>query len=195
MFLGAFDQPIPWSTQGARGCRRFLERVWRLQDMLSSEKGIRTEMAASVHGTIKKVGEDFERMKYNTAIAAMMSLVNEFYEKGSVTRDELHTLLLLLSPVAPHISEEINGILGNKTPLYRSPWPAFDESALVKSTAELGVQVNGKVRGRIEVSSSLDNKGIEEAALACPDVLPYVEGKTVRKVIVVRNIVNIVVSD
>jgi leucyl-tRNA synthetase len=134
-------------------------------------------------------------MKYNTAIAAMMSLVNEFYEKGSVTRDELHTLLLLLSPVAPHICEEMNVILGDKTPLYRAPWPAFDESALVRSTVELGVQVNGKVRGRIEVSSSSDNKGIEEAALLCPDVLPYVEGKTVRKVIVVRNIVNIVVSD
>ncbi|MEG2217856.1 MAG: class I tRNA ligase family protein, partial [Clostridia bacterium] len=108
MFMGAFDQPIPWNTQGTQGCRRFLERVWRLQDMLADETGIREELKASVHSTIKKVSEDYERMKFNTAIAAMMSLVNDFYAKGNVTRDELHVLLALLAPVSPHIAEEMN---------------------------------------------------------------------------------------
>ncbi|OQB24920.1 MAG: Leucine--tRNA ligase [Firmicutes bacterium ADurb.Bin182] len=194
MFIGAFDQPIPWSTQGARGCRRFLDRVWRLREMLTGEKGIRPDMMSEVHGTIKKVSEDYERMKFNTAIAAMMSLVNAFYNKGDVTADELHTLLVLLYPVAPHIAEEMNELIKNPVPLYRTPWPTWDESALVKSLIELGVQVNGKVRGRIEVSSGLDNKSIEEAALGCEEVLPYIEGKTVKKVIIARNIVNIVIS-
>ena len=194
MFMGAFDQPIPWSTTGARGCRRFLDRVWRLQDMVSQEDGIRPELRAAVHGAIKKVSEDFERMKYNTAIAAMMSLVNEFYAKGDVTKEELHTLLALLSPVSPHICEEINGILGYKQPLYATAWPAWDESALVQETVEYGVQVNGKVRARIELPLSMPVDEVQAKALALPEVLAFTEGKSVRKVIVVKNIINIVVG-
>ena len=194
MFMGAFDQPIPWSTTGARGCRRFLDRVWRLQDMLSDAKGIRPEMMAIVHGTIKKVTEDYEAMKYNTAIAAMMTMVNEVYNLGSITKEEFHTLLVLLDPVAPHICEELNEILGYSTPLYATAWPTWDESALVKNSIEYGVQVNGKIRARIELPADMPKEEVEAAARIHSDVAPFLEGKTIRKVIVVKNIVNIVVG-
>ena len=194
MFMGAFDQPIPWSTQGARGCRRFLDRIWRMQDMVNGFDGIRPEMKALVHGTIKKVSEDYEAMKYNTAIAAMMTMVNEPYNSGSVSREEFHILLTLLNPVAPHMTEELNQRLGYEQPLYCTPWPKWDESALVKNTIEYGVQVNGKIRARIELPIDMPKEEVEAAAKAHKDVVPFLEGKTVRKVIVVKNIVNIVVA-
>ena len=194
MFMGAFDQPKPWSTTSARGCRRFLERVWRLQDMLSSETGVRDDLKASLHGMIKKVSEDYEAMKYNTAIAAMMSFVNDVYAKGDITKEEFHTLLTLLNPVAPHITEELNELLGYETPLYATAWPKWDEAALVASTIELGVQVNGKVRARVTVPAGLSKEETEARVLAAPEVQPWIEGKTVRKVIAVKNIVNIVVA-
>lgn len=193
MFMGAFDQPIPWNEQGTRGCRRFLDRVWALQDMVKGSGDTDAEMKKKVHATIKKVGEDYERMKFNTAIAAMMALTNDFYARGQLTKDELHTLALLLAPVAPHISEEINEALGF-SPLMEQQWPVYDESALVEDAVEYGIQVNGKVRGRITLSLSLDTKAVEEAALACEEVKPHLDGKTVRKIIVVKNIVNIVVG-
>ena len=194
MFMGAFDQPIPWSTQGARGCRRFLDRIWRMQDMLNDFDGIRPEMKALVHGTIKKVSEDYEAMKYNTAIAAMMTMVNELYNSGSVSKEEFHILLTLLNPVAPHMTEELNQRLGYEQPLYCTPWPKWDESALVKNTIEYGVQVNGTIRARIELPIDMPKEEVEAAAKAHKDVVPFLEGKTVRKVIVVKNIVNIVVA-
>ena len=194
MFMGAFDQPIPWSTQGARGCRRFLDRIWRMQDMVNGFDGIRPEMKAMVHGTIKKVSEDYEAMKYNTAIAAMMTMVNELYNSGSVSKEEFHILLTLLNPVAPHMTEELNQRLGYEQPLYCTPWPKWDESALVKNTIEYGVQVNGKIRARIELPIDMPKEEVEAAAKAHKDVVPFLEGKTVRKVIVVKNIVNIVVA-
>jgi len=193
MFMGAFDQPIPWNELGTRGCRRFLDRVWALQDMVNGTGDTDAEMKKKVHAAIKKVGEDYERMKFNTAIATMMALTNDFYAKGTLTKDELHTLAILLAPVAPHISEEINEALGY-APMQEQQWPVYDESALVEDAVEYGIQVNGKVRGRITLSLSLDAKAVEEAALACEDVKPHLEGKTVRKVIVVKNIVNIVVG-
>ena len=194
MFMGAFDQPIPWSTQGARGCRRFLDRIWRMQDMVNGFDGIRPEMKALVHGTIKKVSEDYEAMKYNTAIAAMMTMVNELYNSGSVSKEEFHILLTLLNPVAPHMTEELNQRLGYEQPLYCTPWPKWDESALVKNTIEYGVQVNGKIRARIELPIDMPKEEVEAAAKAHKDAVPFLEGKTVRKVIVVKNIVNIVVA-
>ncbi len=194
MFMGAFDQPKPWSTTSARGCRRFLDRVWRLQDMLSAESGVRDDLKAALHGMIKKVSEDYEAMKYNTAIAAMMSFVNDVYAKGDITKEEFHALLTLLNPVAPHITEELNELLGYETPLYASTWPKWDEAALVASTVELGVQVNGKVRARVTVPAGLSKEETEAQVLAAPEVQPWIEGKTVRKVIAVKNIVNIVVA-
>ena len=194
MFMGAFDQPIPWSTQGAKGCKRFLDRVWRLMDMLISYDGIRPEMRPLIHGAIKKVGEDYERMKFNTAIAALMSLVNEMYAIGGIAREELHTLLTLLSPVSPHICEEMNELLGYTTPLYDAQWPQYDESALIKESMEYGVQINGKIKARIELPCGIDREETERLALGHRGVTPLIEGRTVRKVIVAKNVINIVVS-
>ena len=193
MFMGDYMAATPWSEQSANGCKRFLDRVWRLQDMVQGE-GETKDMRSKVHGCVKKVTDDIEHMKFNTAIAAMMSLVNDFYAKGSITRDELHTLLLLLDPFAPHIAEEMNEALGFEAPLYRTPWPAYEESALVADTVEYGVQVNGKVRARIALPADMDKAAVEQAALRADAVQPFLSGKTVRKVIVVKNIVNIVVG-
>jgi leucyl-tRNA synthetase len=194
MFMGAFDQPIPWNTQGTKGCRKFLERVWRLQDMISDAQGVRDSVKASYHATIKKVSEDIERMKFNTAIAAIMSFVNDIYATGSITRDELRTLLILLFPFAPHIAEEINEAAKLGSPIYEARWPEYDESALVADSVEIGVQINGKVRARIMVPANAAKEEIEKLALESAEVKPFTEGKTVRKVIVVKNIVNIVVA-
>ena len=193
MFMGAFDQPIPWSTAGARGCRKFLDRVWRLQDMLQGQ-GETADMRPKVHACIKKVTEDFERMKFNTAIAAMMALVNDFYAKGSITREEFRTLLLLLDPVAPHICEELNEILGYEQPLHHAPWPVYDENALVADEVEYGVQVNGKIRCRIKMPAAASKEEVEKTALSAPELAPFITGKTVRKVIVVKNVVNVVAN-
>ncbi len=171
MFMGAFDQAIPWSTNGARGCRRFLERVWRLRDMVQPGKGFRPELTPLMHETIKKVGDDYEAMKFNTAIAAMMSLVNEFYAAGGATKDELRALLLLLSPVAPHICEEIWETMGFGGVLALTPWPQYDTQAMKRSQVEIAVQVAGKVRGRIFVSPDMT---AEQAATALP-VLPEIQ--------------------
>ncbi len=193
MFMGDYTAATPWSEQSANGCKRFLDRVWRLQDMVQGE-GESRDMRAKVHGCVKKVTDDIEHMKFNTAIAAMMTLVNDFYAKGAITRDELHTLLVLLDPFAPHIAEEMNELLGFEAPLYRTPWPTYEESALVADTVEYGVQVNGKVRTRIALAADLDKAAVEQAALSADAVQPFLSGKTVRKVIVVKNIVNIVVG-
>ena len=193
MFMGDYMAATPWSEDSANGCKRFLDRIWRLQDMVNGEGWTDEEMRTKVNACIKKVGEDYERMKFNTAIAAMMSLVNDFYAKGALTKDEFRTLLLLLYPVAPHISEELNERLGF-APLHHSAWPAFDPSALVENTIEYGVQVNGKIRARVKLPAGMEQNAIAEAALALDDVKPFVEGKTIRKTIVVKNIINLVVG-
>ncbi|HIQ63814.1 MAG TPA: class I tRNA ligase family protein, partial [Candidatus Avichristensenella intestinipullorum] len=194
MFMGAFDQAIPWSTNGAVGCRRFLDRLWRLQEMLADSDGIRPEMLAQVHACIKKVTEDYERMKFNTAIAAMMSLVNALYASGQVTRGELSVLVQLLNPVAPHITEEIWRNLGHETSLVRHPWPQWDEKALVRDEVEIAIQMNGKVRGRMMVATSLTARDTD-ALLARQEVQALLAGKTVRKAIYVPGrLLNLVVG-
>ncbi len=195
MFMGAFDQAIPWSTQGARGCYRFLDRVWKLQDLLTEEETISEELKAAVHATIKKVSEDYEKMKFNTAIAAMMSLVNEIYARGKVTREELRMLLLLLNPAAPHITEEIwQQQALSAQPIYRSPWPSFDEKAMEKEEREIAVQLCGKVKMKLMVPSSYGKEETERFALENDAVKALIAGRTVRKIIAVPGrIVNIVV--
>ena len=155
MFMGAFDQAIPWSTNGAKGCRKFLDRVWRLQEMVADSDSYSEKMGIRVHETVKKVSEDYEKMKYNTAIAAMMTLVNELYDAGSVTRKELETLLLILSPVAPHICEEIWQNLGHREPIHHQAWPTWSEEAIKRQEVEIAVQINGKVKGRIMIPADL----------------------------------------
>ena len=193
MFMGDYMAATPWSEDSANGCKRFLDRIWRLQDMVKGEGFTDGELRTKVNACIKKVSEDYERMKFNTAIAAMMSLVNDFYAKNTLTKDEFHTLLLLLDPVAPHISEELNERLGF-APLHHSAWPEYDPDALTLNTIEYGVQVNGKIRARVKLPVGMDSAAIVEAALALDDVKPFVEGKTIRKTIVVKNIINLVVG-
>ena len=193
MFMGAFDQTKPWSTQGARGARRFLERVWRLQNMIAGE-GLRPETEAAVHSMIKKVSEDYERMKYNTAIASMMSFVNLLYQLESVTREELRLLIILLNPVAPHITEEIweKAALGDE-PVYKQRWPEYDPKLIKQDSVEYAVQVSGRIRARIQASAEANEEEIKAAALGCAEVKPWLEGKTIKKVIVVKGkLVNIV---
>ena len=194
MFMGAFDQAIPWSTEGARGCRRFLDRVWRLMEIMTDEEGVSQDMAYDVNACIKKVGEDYERMKFNTAIAAMMSLVNAFYTKGSITRSEMKILIQLLNPVAPHITEEINQMCGFGPELVRTPWPEYDPAALVKSTVEVALQICGKVRARINVPADLTRENASDYFMACDEVKKLVGDKPVKKLIFVPGrLVNIVI--
>ena len=185
MFMGAFDQAIPWSTQSAKGCRRFLDRVWRLQENVTPDEGYSEKLNALMHETIKKVSLDYEAMKYNTAIAQMMTLVNEMVSAGSVTRGELKTLLLLLNPVAPHITEEMweNQDFGG-TMTYQK-WPTWDEDALVKSEIEIAVQVCGKVRGRVMIPADMTKERAETELQQLPEIQKILAGKTVTKVIFV----------
>ena len=193
MFMGDYMAATPWSEESANGCKRFLDRIWRMQDMVKGEGWTDDELRTKVNACIKKVSEDYERMKFNTAIAAMMSLVNDFYARGTLTKDEFRALLLLLYPVAPHISEELNEKLGF-APLHHAAWPQYDPDALVENTIEYGVQVNGKIRARVKLPVGMENAAIVEAALALDDVRPFTEGKTIRKTIVVKNIINLVVG-
>ncbi|MBQ8160506.1 MAG: leucine--tRNA ligase [Clostridia bacterium] len=195
MFMGAFDQAIPWSTNGAKGCRKFLDRVWRLQEMMTKETGYSASLNALVHETVKKVSEDYEKMKYNTAIAAMMTLVNEIYQKGSVTRGELEVLTKILSPVAPHICEEIWQNLGHATPIHHESWPTWDEEAMKKQEVEIALQLGGKVRGRITVPADMTREQAEKELPSHPDVVRLVGDKTIRKLIFVPGrLLNLVVS-
>ena len=185
MFMGAFDQAIPWSTNGAKGCRRFLDRVWRLQEMLVPGEGYSEGLNCLMHETVKKVSLDYEAMKFNTAIAAMMTLVNEMYAAGSVTMGEMRTLLLLLNPVAPHITEEMWERCGFEGTMVRQSWPTWDEAAMVRSEIEIAVQVCGKVRGRIRVPADMTKEQAEAELPTREDVQKLLGGKTVMKVIYV----------
>ena len=151
MFIGAFDLAASWSEDGVKGCRRFLDRVWKLQDLMTEEEGYSKDLETKMHQTIKKVSNDFENLKYNTAIAAMMTLLNDFYKKGSITRGELKTLIILLNPVAPHITEEMWQIIGCEGRVYQQTWPEFDEAKTVESSVEIAVQINGKVKGTLGI--------------------------------------------
>ena len=186
MFMGAFDQPIPWSTQGARGCRKFLDRVWKLREKMTSEEEISAKLRSKVHSMIKKVSDDYEKMKFNTAIAAMMTFINDAYDVGEVSRGDMRALLQILNPVAPHMTEEIwqQEGLGDQ-PIYKTPWPTYDEAATIDAEVEIAVQVLGRIRARIMVPSGLDAAGTEEAARANAEVQKLLEGKNVVKTIAV----------
>ena len=177
------------------GCRRFLDRVWRLQAALVNDDGVRKELLPDVHGCIKKVSEDYERMKFNTAIAAMMALVNQIAATGKIMRGEMKILVQLLNPVAPHITEEIWQNLGEKDSLTRHPWPKWDEKALVRDEIEIAIQINGKVRGRMMVSTSLTPEEAQKTLPETPEVKAAIGDKTIRKIIYVKGrLLNIVVG-
>ena len=194
LFMGDYASAAPWNENSVRGCRRFLDRVADLYEMASGE-GVTPALEAAFHKTVKKVSSDFEEMKFNTAIAAMMELLNKIYEVGTLTRDELYTFLSLLCPVAPHLTEEMNEKLGNTTLLSLSPWPTFDEAKTVDATVEVAVQINGKLREVVVLPMNADRDTALAAARALPRIAELIEGKTVVKEIVVPNkIINIVVK-
>lgn len=192
MFIGAFDLSAAWSEDGVKGCRRFLERVWKLQDILVDGDGYSADMETRVHQTIKKVSNDFENLKYNTAIAAMMALINDFYKKNSVTKGEYRTLLTLLNPVAPHITEELWQTVGYDGRLYQTTWPEFDEAKTVESTIEIAVQVNGKVR--VTIKAAKDEAKENVIAAAREALGSKLTGTIVKEIYVPGKIVNIVVK-
>ena len=195
MFIGAFDQATPWSQQGLKGCYKFLERVWNIQSMVTEEEGYSKELEKEIHKTIKKVGEDFERMKFNTAIAAMMSLVNEIYKNNSVTKGEYMTLITLLNPVAPHMTEELWEMYGGKGFLSIQPWPEYDEEKTKDDEIEIVLQINGKIREKIGISPDLTRDEMCELALSNDKVKSLIEGKEVVKCIAVPGkLINIVVK-
>ena len=194
LFMGDYTAAAPWNDDSVKGCKRFLDRVWRLMEMLTDEEGFSDDLRGEFHACIKKVGEDFEAMKFNTAIAAMMSLVNLVFQKGSITRGELRALITLLNPAAPHITEEINSLCGLGGELSRSAWPEYDPAALVKDTVEIAVQINGKVRARIMVPASLTREDAPAFLAKDPDFQRLTEGKAVRKCVYVPGrLVNVVV--
>ena len=195
MFIGAFDQSTPWSQQGLKGCYKFLERVWNLQSIVNDEEGYSADLEKNINKAIKKVGEDFERMKFNTAIATMMSLVNDFSKKGSVTKGEYKTLITLLNPVAPHMTEEVWLTYGNGELLSLQPWPKYDEGKTVDDEIEIVVQINGKIKDKLMIPAGLDKDGTQEAAMNTEKIKGLIEGKNVVKVIAVPGkLVNIVVK-
>lgn len=195
MFIGAFDQSTPWSQQGLKGCYKFLERVWNLQSIVNDEEGYSDDLEKNMNKAIKKVGEDFERMKFNTAIATMMSLVNDFSKKGSVTKGEYKTLITLLNPVAPHMTEELWLTYGNGELLSLQPWPKYDEGKTVDDEIEIVVQINGKIKDKLMIPAGLDKDGTQEAAMNTEKIKGLIEGKNVVKVIAVPGkLVNIVVK-
>ena len=190
MFIGAFDLSASWSENGVKGCRRFLERIWKLQDILADGGGYSPDMETKMHQTIKKVSGDFETLKYNTAIAAMMSLINEFYKKNAVTKGEYRTLLTLLNPVAPHITEELWQAAGFAGRVYQTTWPVYEEAKTVESMVEIGVQVNGKIRAAISVPKDMEKDAVIAAAReALGDKLT---GNIVKEIYVPGRLVNIV---
>jgi len=232
MFMGPFDQAIAWDENGIVGCRRFLERVWKLQEKVAGREkehlrqGTPSSAAADasrsrasraprgpsenvpipdltssqkilslIHKTIKKVSEDIESMRFNTAVSALMILLNELEIGEAVTREHYETYLQLLAPFAPHITEELWSALGNKKSIHAEPWPKFDPAFLVESKTRMAVQINGKTRSEIEVDSDVSDEEIKEIALNLEQVKKWLNGKVPSRIIVVkRRLVNIVVS-
>ena len=190
MFIGAFELSAAWSNEGVKGCRRFLERVWKLQEIVTDEAGYSKELETRMHQMIKKVSSDFETLKYNTAIAAMMSLINDFYKAGKVTRDEFKTLLILLNPVAPHMTEELWQIMNYGGRLYQTSWPTYEEAKTVESEVEIAVQVNGKVRATIKIAADISKEDAIAAGKAA--VADKLTGQIVKEIYVPGRLVNIV---
>ena len=190
MFIGAFDLSAAWSDDGVKGCRRFLERVWKLQDILTDSMEYSKDLETKVHQTIKKVSNDFENLKYNTAIAAMMALINDFYRKNEVTKGEFKTLLTLLNPVAPHITEELWQTAGFEGRVYKTVWPEYDEAKTVEDTVEIAVQINGKIKATLVIGK--DEPKEDVIAKAKEVVSDKLTGTIVKEIYVPGRIVNLV---
>ena len=193
MFIGAFDQAANWSMEGVQGCRRFLDRVWKLQDIVTDGDSYSKDLEVKINQTIRKVSGDFETLKYNTGIAALMSLINDFYKAGSITKADLKTFITLLNPVAPHITEEIWSNMGFEGRVYQTSWPEFDESKCVEDRITIAVQVLGKLRGTFEEDRNASKETMIERAKET--VAERLEGKEiVKEIYVPGKLVNFVVK-
>ena len=194
MFIGDFEKTAPWSPSSIKGCKRFLDRVWALQDIIIDGEEYRKPLESSFHKTIKKVSEDIEALKFNTAIAALMALINDIYAQGSVTKGEFRTFITLLNPFAPHITEEMyNNVFGGI--LSQQKWVSYDENLCVDESVEIVVQINGKVRAKLTVPAGIDKDKQIELAMADPAIKSQIDGKTIVKQIAVPGkLVNIVVK-
>ena len=192
VFIGAFDLSASWSEDGVKGCRRFLERIWKLQDIMTGEEGYSSDLETKMHQTIKKVSSDYENLKYNTAIAAMMALLNDFTKKGSITKGEYKTLLILLNPVAPHITEELWQIIGGSGYVYEQTWPEYEEAKTVENTVEIAVQINGKTKGTLAIGR--DDAKEDVIAKAKESIADKLTGNIVKEIYVPGRIVNIVMK-
>ncbi len=193
MFIGDFEKTAPWSPKSIKGCKRFLDRVWSLQEKMTPEEGYSPELESAFHKLVKKVGEDIESLKFNTAIAAMMSVLNQMDEKGSVTKGELRAFITLLNPFAPHLTEEMNEAMGEKTLLARAPWPQYDPAKCVDQKVEMVVQICGKIKARITVAAEATQEEVTAIAKEEPGVKAALEGKAILKEIFVKGkLLNIV---
>ena len=198
MFIGDFEKAVTWSNEAVKGSKRFLDRCWNLMDAADPDEAVSAKNEASIHRTIKKVTEDIDTLKMNTAIAALMSMVNDFYANGC-TRGDLEQLILMLSPFAPHIAEEMWELTGFAARTGRMamqmPWPAFDESKTVEHTKTLAVQVNGKLRATVEVDAGADDEAVLAAACANEKIAKMMEGQELVKHIIVKNkLVNLILK-
>lgn len=195
MFIGDFEKTAPWNTSSIKGCKRFVDRVWGLMDIADNQNEISSDLEGMFHRLIKKVTQDIEALKFNTAIAAMMAALNDIYAKGSITKKELEIMTILANPFAPHVTEEMNQISGNKKMVTEMPWPKFDESKCVEATVEIVVQVNGKIKARIQIPTDSTKEQVAELVAGLPEVSGLLEGKTtVKEVFVPAKLYNIVVK-
>ncbi|MBQ2758904.1 MAG: leucine--tRNA ligase [Clostridia bacterium] len=195
LFMGDYEKAAPWSENSVKGCKRFIDRVWNLQEIVVDGDEYSKKLETSFHKTIKKVSEDIENLKYNTAIAALMTLINEIYDAGSITKAELKTFVTLLNPFAPHITEEINSVMNFGGMLANGNWPEYDEAKCVDAEIEIAVQVNGKLKARINVPAEIEQAEAIAAAKENEAVKAMVDGKTVVKELYVKGrLVNIVVK-
>ncbi len=195
MFVGDFEKAAPWQENGIKGCKRFLDRVWAMQEKVVPGDEYSDKLRASMHKTIKKVSEDIETLKFNTAIATMMGLLNEIDAAGSLTRADYRTLLILLNPFAPHITEELYQVMGYEGVLNEQKWVEYDEKLCVEDSVEIVVQVNGKVKARFNAPVDCAKEELESLAFDLPEIKALTDGKTVVKKIAVPNkLVNIVVK-
>ena len=198
MFIGDFEKAAAWSAKAVKGCKRFLDRVWNLSEQLAGEKGYSKANESAIHKAIKKVSEDIEAMKFNTAIAALMALVNDFYANGC-SRGDYQALLLMLSPFAPHAVEELWESLGfageTGGMACQQSWPAYDASKTVDAEVQMAVQVGGKLRGTVTVPLDSEQDAVVAEALKDPKVQKFTEGMDIVKVILVKNkLVNLIVK-
>ncbi|MCR5208162.1 MAG: leucine--tRNA ligase [Eubacterium sp.] len=193
LFMGDYEQAAPWSESSVKGCKRFIDRLWKLQEMLTDSDEYSKELSSAMHKTIKKVTEDIEAMKFNTAIAAVMTLLNQIYDKGSITKAELRDLILIVNPFAPHVTEEIWENVGFGGMLNEAEWPDFDESKTVDDTVEIVLQVMGKVRSRMIIPVDMPKDEVITAAKEDEKIKELIDGKQIKKEIYVPGkLVNIV---